>query len=205
MFPSLIHKPPSISTLPKINLIELPPLTPKKQPLEQSTKAVLSNMLPQSDYLTIYNGLTSLSNLCKQIYNKEPYFWWMSPDPSNLPIYEQKQIDFKKCVDDIDNIVISEGFFKFDRFDIWSRLKHLVIVNHGHFSLHGRPILNIRDDYELLSRAQAQELEEYYRIQTEQIREEIIQENERKRLLASENDKTKINLKSLSLRNSIKD
>ncbi|CAF3607708.1 unnamed protein product [Rotaria sp. Silwood1] len=194
MFPSLIHKPPSISTLPKINLIELPPLTPKKQPLEQSTKAVLSNMLPQSDYLTIYNGL-------------KPYFWWMSPDPSNLPIYEQKQIDFKKCVDDIDNIVISEGFFKFDRFDIWSRLKHLVIVNHGHFSLHelGRPILNIRDDYELLSRAQAQELEEYYRIQTEQIREEIIQENERKRLLASENDKTKINLKSLSLRNSIKD
>ncbi|CAF4625074.1 unnamed protein product, partial [Rotaria sp. Silwood2] len=58
MFPSLPHKPPSISTLTKINLIELPPSTPEQQPLEQSTKTVLSNMLPQSDYLTIYNGLS---------------------------------------------------------------------------------------------------------------------------------------------------
>ncbi|CAF4539411.1 unnamed protein product, partial [Rotaria sp. Silwood2] len=60
MFPSLPHEPPSISTLTKINLIELPPLTPEEQPLEQSTKTVLSNMLPQADYLTIYNGLSVL-------------------------------------------------------------------------------------------------------------------------------------------------
>jgi hypothetical protein len=79
----------------------------------------------------------SLSNFCKATYNQQPYLCWMSPYPANLSIYEQKQIDFKKWVHDIDNIMISEGFFKFDRFDIWSRLKHLVIADHGHFSLHG--------------------------------------------------------------------
>jgi hypothetical protein len=60
MLPSLPHTPPSISTLSKISLIELPPLTSEEQPLEKSTKTVLSDMLPQSDYLTIYNGLTVL-------------------------------------------------------------------------------------------------------------------------------------------------
>jgi len=62
----------------------------------------------------------------------------MSPYPSNLSIYEQKQIDLIKWFNDIDNIIKQEGFIKFDRLDIWYRLKHLFIAEHNHFSLHGK-------------------------------------------------------------------
>ncbi|CAF0978891.1 unnamed protein product [Rotaria sp. Silwood1] len=47
-------------------------------------------------------------------------------------------------------------------------------------------ISDIRRDFEVLFQTQTNELEEYYRIKTEQVREEIEAENERKRLLASE-------------------
>jgi len=49
-----------------------------------------------------------------------------------------------------------------------------------------RAIYDIRQDFEVISQSQTNELEEYYRIKTEQIRAEIESENERKRLLASE-------------------
>ncbi len=49
-----------------------------------------------------------------------------------------------------------------------------------------RAISDIRQDFEVLSQSQTNELEEYFRIKTEQIRAEIESENERKRLLASE-------------------
>jgi hypothetical protein len=49
-----------------------------------------------------------------------------------------------------------------------------------------RAISDIRQDFEVLSQSQANELEEYYRIKTEQVRQEIESENERKRILASE-------------------
>jgi len=49
-----------------------------------------------------------------------------------------------------------------------------------------RAISDIRQDFEVLSQSQVNELEEYYRVKTEQVRAEIESENERKRLLASE-------------------
>ena len=49
-----------------------------------------------------------------------------------------------------------------------------------------RAISDIRHDFDVLSQSQAHELEEYYRVKTEQVRAEIESENERKRLLASE-------------------
>lgn len=49
-----------------------------------------------------------------------------------------------------------------------------------------RAISDIRQDFEVLSQSQANELEDYYRVKTEQVREEIASENERKRLLNSE-------------------
>jgi chromosome segregation ATPase len=49
-----------------------------------------------------------------------------------------------------------------------------------------RAISDIRQDFEILSQSQVNELEEYYRIKTEEIRAEIESENERKRLLANE-------------------
>jgi len=49
-----------------------------------------------------------------------------------------------------------------------------------------RAISEIREDFEVLSQSQADELEEYYRMKTEQVRSEIAAENERKRLLASQ-------------------
>ncbi|CAF2412358.1 unnamed protein product [Rotaria sp. Silwood2] len=47
-------------------------------------------------------------------------------------------------------------------------------------------ISDIRRDFEVLFQTQTNELETYYRIKTEQVRQEIEEENERKRLLASE-------------------
>ncbi|CAF1073131.1 unnamed protein product [Rotaria sordida] len=47
-------------------------------------------------------------------------------------------------------------------------------------------ISDIRRDFEVLSQSQTNELEAYYKIKTEQVREEIETENERKRLLANE-------------------
>ncbi|CAF0923141.1 unnamed protein product [Adineta steineri] len=49
-----------------------------------------------------------------------------------------------------------------------------------------RAISDIRQDFEVLSHQQVNELEEYYNIKTEQVRAEIESENERKRVLASE-------------------
>ena len=49
-----------------------------------------------------------------------------------------------------------------------------------------RAISDIRQDFEILFQSQANELEEYYRTKTEQVREEIEAENERKRLLANQ-------------------
>jgi hypothetical protein len=49
-----------------------------------------------------------------------------------------------------------------------------------------RAISDIRQDFEILSQSQVNELEEYYRVKTEQVQAEIESENERKRLLASE-------------------
>jgi len=51
-----------------------------------------------------------------------------------------------------------------------------------------RAISDIRQDFEVLSQSQVTELEEYYRVKTEQIRQEIESENEGKRLLASESN-----------------
>ncbi|UJR21411.1 hypothetical protein I4U23_024500 [Adineta vaga] len=47
-------------------------------------------------------------------------------------------------------------------------------------------ISDIRQDFEVLSQSQVNELEEYYRIKTEQVRAEMEAETERKRLLANE-------------------
>lgn len=49
-----------------------------------------------------------------------------------------------------------------------------------------RAIADIRKDFEILSQNQNKELEEYYRIKTEEIKEEIVKDDERKRLLAEE-------------------
>ena len=49
-----------------------------------------------------------------------------------------------------------------------------------------RAISDIRQDFEVLSQSQANELEDYYRVKTEQVRQEIASEDERKRLLNSE-------------------
>ena len=81
---------------------------------------------------------SSLSKFCRETYNKEPYFYWMSPYPANLSIYQQKQIDFEQQNKDIDNTIIQQGMYKADRYDIWSCLKHLIIAEHNHFSLHGK-------------------------------------------------------------------
>lgn len=47
-------------------------------------------------------------------------------------------------------------------------------------------ISDIRQDFEIHSQTQNKELEEYYRIKTEEIQEKIAQDNERRRLLTSE-------------------
>ncbi|CAF3332875.1 unnamed protein product [Rotaria socialis] len=47
-------------------------------------------------------------------------------------------------------------------------------------------ISDIRRDFEILFQTQTNELESYYQVKTEQVREEIETENERKRLLAAE-------------------
>ena len=49
-----------------------------------------------------------------------------------------------------------------------------------------RAISDIRDDFETLFQSQLQELEEYYRIKTEEIQEEIARDNERKRVVSEE-------------------
>lgn len=54
------HTPSGISTLPKINLIQVPPSTPEEKPLQRSIKTASPDILPQLDYLKIYNGLTCL-------------------------------------------------------------------------------------------------------------------------------------------------
>jgi len=51
-----------------------------------------------------------------------------------------------------------------------------------------RAILDIRQDFQVHSQSQLNEVEEYYRLKTEEIHEKITQENERKRLLNVNND-----------------
>jgi hypothetical protein len=51
---------PSFSTLPKINRIQKGALTSEEQPLQRSTKTACSDVLPRTDYLNIYKGLTVL-------------------------------------------------------------------------------------------------------------------------------------------------
>jgi regulator of replication initiation timing len=66
-----------------------------------------------------------------------------------------------------------------------------------------RAISDIRQDFDVLSQSQVNELEEYYRVKTEQVREEIASENERKRLLASEG--VVESMDKLALSSSLKD
>jgi len=70
-----------------------------------------------------------------------------------------------------------------------------------------RAISDIRQDFEILSQSQTNELEEYYRVKTEEIRAEIESENERKRLLASQGVLESMDIPGLtsSLRNSQND
>jgi len=68
MFPS--HP----STLPKINLIELPLLVLDEKGLEKSTKIALSHMLPQSDYLKIlFIGDNSIRTLYQDVIKALKY------------------------------------------------------------------------------------------------------------------------------------
>ena len=55
-----------------------------------------------------------------------------------------------------------------------------------------RAISDIRDDFETLFESQLHELEEYYRIKTEEIHEELAQEKERKRLFNEENEENTV-------------
>jgi regulator of replication initiation timing len=66
-----------------------------------------------------------------------------------------------------------------------------------------RAIADIRHDFEVLSQSQVNELEDYYRIKTEQVREEIAAEDERKRLKAREDAAG--NVDTLTLSSSLKD
>jgi hypothetical protein len=59
-FPSTSLLSSDNSTIPKINRIEIPPLRSDEKSFEKSTEVILTDMLPQSDYLKIYQGLTVL-------------------------------------------------------------------------------------------------------------------------------------------------
>ncbi|CAF1277799.1 unnamed protein product [Adineta steineri] len=62
---------------------------------------------------------------------------WISPIPEKVDKVMTKKVDFDKCLREIDTIVQNNGFTTFNRFDLWSRRKNLVISSHGNFSLHG--------------------------------------------------------------------
>jgi chromosome segregation ATPase len=66
-----------------------------------------------------------------------------------------------------------------------------------------RAISDIRQDFEVLSQSQANELEDYYRVKTEQVQQEIASEDERKRLLNSEGAVNSMD--TLALSSSVKD
>lgn len=55
-----------------------------------------------------------------------------------------------------------------------------------------RAISDIRDDFDTLFQSQLQELEEYYRIKTEEIQEELAQEKQRKRQVDEDNEENTV-------------
>jgi len=79
-----------------------------------------------------------------------------------------------------------DAIYQAERQDIISLATPVIDVSRFYRMELARAISDIRQDFETLSQSQVNELEEYYRVKTEQVRGDIESENERKRLLASE-------------------
>ena len=85
-----------------------------------------------------------------------------------------------------EHAAFQDAIYQAERQDILSLSTPVIDVSRFYRMELARAISDIRQDFEVLSQSQVNELEEYYRIKTEQVRAEIESENERKRLLASE-------------------
>ena len=85
-----------------------------------------------------------------------------------------------------EHAAFQDAIYEAQRKDILSLATPVIDVSRFYRMELARAISDIRQDFEVLSQSQVNELEEYYRVKTEQVRAEIESENERKRLLASE-------------------
>lgn len=85
-----------------------------------------------------------------------------------------------------EHAAFQDAIYQAQRQEILSLATPVIDVSRFYRMELARAISDIRQDFEVLAQSQANELEEYYRIKTEQVRAEIESENERKRLLASE-------------------
>jgi chromosome segregation ATPase len=85
-----------------------------------------------------------------------------------------------------EHAAFQDAIYQAQRKEILSLATPVIDVSRFYRIELAHAISDIRQDFEVLSQSQVNELEEYYRVKTEQIRAEIESENERKRLLANE-------------------
>lgn len=91
-----------------------------------------------NNYLIQLEKLSAhVATFCPRTNQSNPQMFWMTPLPQIINMSTEQQEKFNKILHDTELITTKEGFIKFDRYDVWSRRQDLVVMQTGHFSLHG--------------------------------------------------------------------
>ncbi|CAF0782542.1 unnamed protein product [Adineta steineri] len=85
-------------------------------------------------------------------------------------------------------IAFEDALYQAQREELLSITTPLLDVSNFYRNELTRAILDIRQDFDVLQQSQAIELEEYYRMKTEHLQQEVAEDNERKRLLNMTNE-----------------
>lgn len=127
------------------------------------------------------------SNLNKQRQLAENLLKQLNDLKNELDTQQLERIMLENEVQTLrEHAAFQDAIYQSQRNDILSLSTPVIDVSRFYRTELARAISDIRHDFDILSQSQANELEEYYRVKTEQVRAEIESENERKRLLASE-------------------